>query len=70
MAPLKCPVCGTESLVTVLSGNHEGGLRQFCKECERRRLWNERSGVREIASGSASLLIYAGAARASGPKRG
>jgi hypothetical protein len=46
--------------VTVLSGNHEGELRQFCKECERRRLWNERSGVREIASGSARLLIYAG----------
>jgi hypothetical protein len=57
---LKCPVCGTESLVTVLSRDHEGGLRQFCNECERRRLWDERKGVREIASGSARLLIYAG----------
>jgi hypothetical protein len=46
--------------VTVLSKSHEGELRQFCKECERRRLWNERSGLREIASGLARLLIYAG----------
>lgn len=60
MDALKCPVCGTESLVTVLSRDHEGGLRQFCNECERRRLWDERKGVREIASGSARLLIYAG----------
>jgi hypothetical protein len=60
VAPLKCPVCGTKSLVTVLSRSHEGGLRQFCNECERRRLWNERSGVRQIASGAARLLIYAG----------
>ncbi len=56
----KCPVCGTESLVTVISKSHEGGLRQFCKECERRRLWQERSGVRQIASGSVRLLVYAG----------
>ena len=60
MDPLKCPVCGTESLVTVLSRSPEGGLAQFCNECERRRLWNERRGVRQIASGSARLLIYAG----------
>jgi hypothetical protein len=58
--PVTCPVCGTESLVPVLSGSPEGGLGQFCNECERRRLWEERSGVREIASGSARLLIYAG----------
>jgi membrane protein implicated in regulation of membrane protease activity len=57
---LKCPVCGTESLVTVLSRSPDGGLRQFCNECERRRLWDERRGIREIASGSARLLIYAG----------
>jgi hypothetical protein len=60
MAPRKCPVCGTESLVTVLSGNSEGVLRQMCHECERRRLWHERSGVRQIARGWARLLIYAG----------
>ena len=59
MDTLKCPVCGTESLVTVVSRTHEGGLRQFCKECDRRRVWYERSGVREIAGGSARLLIYA-----------
>lgn len=60
MDALKCPVCGTESLVTVLSRSPDGGLRQFCNECERRRLWDERRGIREIASGSARLLIYAG----------
>jgi hypothetical protein len=60
MTPRKCPVCGTESLVTVLSRSSEGGLRQFCNECERRRLWNERSGVRQIARGWVRLLIYAG----------
>ena len=56
----KCPVCGTESLVTVTSKSHDGGLRQVCKECERRRIWHERSGVRQIASGSVRLVIYAG----------
>lgn len=60
MAPQKCPVCGTESLVTVLSSSPEGGLRQVCNECERRRLWNERSVLRETARGLATLLIYSG----------
>ncbi len=60
MDALKCPVCGTESLVTAVSRSHEGGLRQFCPECERRRLWDERSGVREIARGTSRMLIYAG----------
>jgi hypothetical protein len=60
MDALKCPVCGTESLVTAVSRSHEGGLRQFCPECERRRLWDEQSGVREIAKGTARQLIYAG----------
>lgn len=56
----KCPVCGSEALVTVVSETNEGELRQFCRDCERRRRWYERSGVRNIASGSARLLIYAG----------
>jgi hypothetical protein len=60
MASLTCPVCGTESLVTVLSSSPEGGLRQVCKECERRRVWDERRVVRQTARGLAALLIYAG----------
>jgi hypothetical protein len=60
MDTLKCPVCGTESLVTVVSQSQEGGLRQFCGECDRRRLLAERRGVFQTASGSARLLIYAG----------
>jgi hypothetical protein len=60
MGTQTCPVCGTPSLVTVISKSHEGGLRQFCSECERRRRWEVRSGVRQIASGTARLLIYAG----------
>jgi hypothetical protein len=58
MDPPKCPVCGT-ALVTVCSGP-EGGLRQVCKECQQRRLGNDRSGVRQMARGWATLLIYAG----------
>jgi hypothetical protein len=56
----KCPVCGTESLVTVFSSGPGGGLRQICNECERRRLWDEQSGPRQIARGWSTLLIYAG----------
>ena len=61
MDPARCPVCGSESMVTVVSETDEGALRQFCRECDRRSRWYERSGVRHIASGSARLLIYAGA---------
>jgi hypothetical protein len=60
MDTLKCPVCGTESLVTVVSPSHEGGLRQFCAECDRRQVWYERKGVRQMADGAARLLIYGG----------
>ena len=56
----RCPVCGTASLVTVVSRTDDGGLRQFCTECDRRKQWFERRDVRQIASGSARLLIYAG----------
>jgi hypothetical protein len=56
----RCPVCGSLSLVTVVSETDEGSLRQFCRDCDSRRRWYERSGVRHIASGSARLLIYAG----------
>lgn len=60
MVPLKCPVCGTESLVRVPS-RHEGGLlHQFCHECERRRLSDERSAARQLAKGLARFPIYAG----------
>ena len=60
MSNLKCPVCGTESLTTVVSRTHEGALQQVCLECERRRRAQERSGVRQIASGTARLLVYGG----------
>jgi hypothetical protein len=56
----RCAVCGSSDLATVISETEEGGLRQFCRDCDRRRLWYERSGVRHIASGSARVLIYAG----------
>ena len=57
--PLKCPVCGTLSLVRVPS-TQEGGPRQICRECERRRLSDERRAARELARGPARLTIYAG----------
>jgi hypothetical protein len=59
MDTLRCPVCGTASLVTVVSRTGDG-LRQFCTECDRRKRWFERRGVRQIARGSARLLIYTG----------
>jgi hypothetical protein len=46
--------------VTVFSSGPEGGLRQICNECERRRLWDERRGPRQVARGWSTLLIYAG----------
>jgi hypothetical protein len=57
--PLKCPVCGTSSLVCVVS-SHDGSLCQVCRECERRRVSKARSGVRQVASGQAKILIYTG----------
>ena len=56
----QCPVCGSAALATIVSEDGAGALRQFCRDCDRRRRWYERSGVRHIASGSARLLIYAG----------
>lgn len=43
-----------------MSTSPEGGLRQVCRECERRRLWEERRNVRAIESYVARLLTYAG----------
>jgi hypothetical protein len=60
MGPRTCPVCGTESLVTAFSSGPHGPQRPLCAECERRRLGNERTGVREITRDWATLLIYAG----------
>jgi hypothetical protein len=56
----RCSVCGSEALVTVVSEAGDGALRQYCRDCDRRRLFDERSGVRHIESGSARLLIWAG----------
>ena len=57
----RCPVCGSALLVTLNSAHpEEGGLRQVCNECERRRLLKERSGLRQISVNTAKLLIYAG----------
>jgi hypothetical protein len=62
MDALKCPVCGTESMETVLSDdrNHPGELRQFCRECDQKRHWAEHHGPEFIASGFSRLVTYAG----------
>jgi hypothetical protein len=56
----KCPVCGRESLVTVVSDEGNGHLRQFCQECDARKNWTERYGPRYIAAGVSRILTYAG----------
>ncbi len=58
----RCPVCGTDSLDTVLSSGPPGtrGLRQVCRECERRQAAPLRVAARQLALASARLLIAGG----------
>ncbi len=58
MDTLKCPVCGTESLMTVVSKTNEGGLRQFCKSPTGDAPGTSAART-EIAGAPARLLIYA-----------
>ncbi len=56
----RCPVCGSEEIVDVVSETDGGQLRQFCQRCERLRNLEERGVVRYLATRSAHLLICAG----------
>lgn len=57
-----CPDCGMDAVVTVVSGTGGRGreLRQFCRECERRRAERERDQLRPLAQSLARLLVYGG----------
>jgi hypothetical protein len=57
-----CPNCGMDVVVTVVSDTGGSGreLRQFCRECERRRTERERDQLRPMAQGLARLLLYGG----------
>ncbi len=57
-----CPVCGTESFVTVLSEESPGErvLRKYCGECARRATVREEPAARRLASGLTQILIDAG----------
>jgi hypothetical protein len=59
---LRCPVCGTNSLVPVLSAGPPGSrvLRQACRECERRRGAEGRERARQVGVVLAHLTIVAG----------
>ena len=61
MADSVCPDCGA-NLVTVVSGARGGDaeLRQFCRECERRRAERARAELRPIFRAVAGLLLYGG----------
>jgi hypothetical protein len=62
MSATRCPVCGTDSLVTILREGSDGErqLRQFCRECARRSDSEVRSRQRQIAAGLASPLTWSG----------
>jgi hypothetical protein len=62
VSPAPCPVCGTNSLVTILREGSDGDrqLRQFCRECTRRSESEARSRHRQIAAGLAAPLTWSG----------
>ena len=62
MDPARCPQCGSDALVTVLSEDEAGEkqFRRYCRECQRRGAELARDEVRPIAAGLARLLIYGG----------
>jgi hypothetical protein len=57
-----CPVCGTDSLVTILREGDDGDrqLRQFCEECAKRSDSEARSQQRQSAAGLAAPLTWSG----------
>ena len=62
MSADRCPVCGTNSLVTILREGDDGErqLRQFCRECARRADSEVRSRQPRIAASLAAPLTWAG----------
>lgn len=62
MDPARCPQCGSDALVTVLSENEAGEkqLRRYCRDCQRRGAELAREELRPITAGIARLLIYGG----------
>jgi len=59
---LRCPVCGTDSLVPALSQGPPGNrvLRQVCRECERRQRGERRERARQVGVVVAHLAIVGG----------
>jgi hypothetical protein len=62
MSAARCPVCGTDSLVTILREGDDGErqLRQFCRECARRGESEARSRQPRIAASFAAPLTWSG----------
>jgi hypothetical protein len=62
MTAVRCPVCGTDSLVTILREGSDGErqLRQFCRECARRSDAAARTRQRQIAASLAAPLTWSG----------
>jgi hypothetical protein len=62
MDATRCPVCGTDSLVTVLSSGPAGSrvLSKICRECERRASAQGRTTARQLALGLARASIAGG----------
>jgi hypothetical protein len=61
MEPSRCPQCGADAFVTVLSEDEDGKqLRRYCGECQKRGAELARAELRPMAAGVARLLIYGG----------
>lgn len=63
MDPARCPNCGSDALVTVLSDDGSGGkqLRRSCPDCRARDADRSRAELRRVQAGLAKLLVTAGA---------
>ena len=62
MEAMRCPVCGTASVETVLreDGGGERVLHKFCRECARRREAELRYRHRRMAASLATPISYVG----------
>jgi hypothetical protein len=62
MEAMRCPVCGTDSVETVLreEGDGERVLHQFCRECARRQESEVKYRNRRLAASLATPMTYVG----------
>jgi peptidoglycan/LPS O-acetylase OafA/YrhL len=59
---VRCPVCGSDAIATVVStaADGAGSLRSYCRACQDRAAEEQRNERRSVALLFAGLLVYAG----------